>query len=123
MPIMSQRFADRLAALGLLADPRGRAPLQRLRADGEVEEVAAIIAADLKRQGAAICVNAEAWSACGRPARLLIFVSPQWTPDSALADAADGLTLPWKVLVKEDAQGAVWIHWQDPGEAPSARAA
>ncbi|MGG7568037.1 hypothetical protein ACQ5SO_17945 [Rhodovulum sp. DZ06] len=120
---MSQRFAERLAALGLLADPRARAPMHRLRAAGTVEEVSARLAGDLERQGAAICVNAEAWSACGRPARLLVFVSSHWTPRAALADAADGLTLPWKVLVKEDAEGAVWIQWQDPGEAPSARAA
>lgn len=124
MPL-AMTFARRLAELGVLAEPlspRAGAP-RRLPAALPVAETAKRIERGLKEDGAAICVNAEAWAAGGRAARLLLFVSPVLTPPAAAADLQDGLALPWKVLVQEDPEGRVWILWQDPGEAPYAQAA
>ena len=121
----SASFARRLSALGLASefDAARGAPLRRLRAALPAPETAARIAAAMEAEGAVICVNSEAWAAGGRPARLLVFVSPDLTPPDSVEDLAHGLTLPWKVLVQEDAAGAVWIVWQDPGQIPSAKAA
>lgn len=124
MPL-AMTFARRLAELGVLAEPvapRAAAP-RRLPAALSVAETAKRIARGLKEDGAAICVNTEAWAAGGRAARLLLFVSPALAAASEAADMEDGLALPWKVLVQEDAEGRVWILWQDPGEAPYAQAA
>lgn len=107
----SSTFADRLAALGLLRSPPPdpRDPRRRLRSACSVDRTAAVLADGLKAEGAAICVNTPAWSECGRPGRLMLFVSPDGGPDREL-----GLCLPWKALVQEDQAGDVWILWQDP---------
>lgn len=113
-------FPDRLARLGLVqaAAAGAQKASRRLRSALSVEETARTLAAGLRAQGAAICVDTPAWSECGRPGRLLLFVTPGCGPD-----AADGLQLPGKALVQEDAEGAVWITWQDPWENPGRAAA
>ena len=99
------------------------APLPEAERAAAAWAEAAALLARMEAEGAVICVNSEAWAAGGRPARLLVFVSPDLTPPDSVEDLAHGLTLPWKVLVQEDAAGAVWIVWQDPGQIPSAKAA
>lgn len=48
------------------------------------------------------------------PTRLLIFGNPKAGTPVMLAAPSSAIDLPLKLLVWEDAEGAVWISWNDP---------
>lgn len=48
--------------------------------------------------------------------QLLIFGNPKLGTPAIQADARAGLFLPLKVLAYEDAQGKVWLVYEDPAE-------
>lgn len=48
------------------------------------------------------------------PTRLLIFGNPKAGTPVMLAAPSSAIDLPLKLLVWEDAAGAVWISWNDP---------
>ncbi|MFV1600695.1 MULTISPECIES: DUF302 domain-containing protein [unclassified Phaeobacter] len=49
-------------------------------------------------------------------AQLLIFGNPQLGTPAMQADMRAGLFLPLKVLVHEDAEGQVWLTYENPSE-------
>ncbi|WP_411351158.1 DUF302 domain-containing protein [Leisingera aquaemixtae] len=51
-----------------------------------------------------------------RPSQLLIFGNPKLGTPAMQADMRAGLYLPLKVLAYEDADGQVWLTYQDPAE-------
>ena len=48
------------------------------------------------------------------PTKLLIFGNPKGGTPLMLAAPSTAIDLPLKILVAEDAQGKVWISWNDP---------
>lgn len=50
------------------------------------------------------------------PAELLIFGNPQLGTQAMQADITAGLLLPMRALAYEDADGRVWLTWQEPAE-------
>jgi uncharacterized protein (DUF302 family) len=48
------------------------------------------------------------------PTKLLIFGNPKAGTPVMLAAPSAALDLPLKILVAEDAQGKVWLSWNDP---------
>ena len=50
------------------------------------------------------------------PSQLLIFGNPKLGTPAMQADMKAGLYLPLKVLAFEDAEGQVWLTYQDPAE-------
>jgi uncharacterized protein (DUF302 family) len=50
-----------------------------------------------------------------RPTKLLIFGSPAAGTPVMQAAPSIAIDLPLKILVSEDAQGAVWLSWNSPG--------
>jgi uncharacterized protein (DUF302 family) len=48
------------------------------------------------------------------PTRVLIFGNPKGGTPLMLAAPSTAIDLPLKILVAEDAQGKVWISWNDP---------
>jgi uncharacterized protein (DUF302 family) len=50
-----------------------------------------------------------------RPTKLLIFGSPAAGTPVMQAAPSIAIDLPLKILVWEDAQGAVWLSWNSPG--------
>jgi len=50
------------------------------------------------------------------PSQLLIFGNPKLGTPAMQADMRAGLYLPLKVLAYEDADGQVWLTYQDPAE-------
>lgn len=50
------------------------------------------------------------------PAELLIFGNPKLGTPAMQADITAGLLLPMRALAYEDAEGQVWLTWQEPAE-------
>lgn len=50
------------------------------------------------------------------PAQVLVFGNPQLGTPVMQADPLAGLYLPMRVLVYEDAEGKVWLAYQEPDE-------
>ena len=50
-----------------------------------------------------------------RPARLLLFGNPKAGTPLMLASPETAIDLPLKILVREDAEGKVWISYNSPG--------
>ena len=48
------------------------------------------------------------------PTKVLIFGNPKGGTPLMLAAPSTAIDLPLKILVAEDAQGKVWISWNDP---------
>jgi uncharacterized protein (DUF302 family) len=48
------------------------------------------------------------------PTKLLIFGNPKGGTPIMLAAPSAALDLPLKILVSEDAEGKVWLSWNDP---------
>src|SRR6056297_833142 len=71
----------------------------------------------------ALCLAAPgAWAGPGdivtlqaARAQLLIFGNPMLGTPAMQDDALAGVFLPLRVLVHEDAQGRVWLAYEDPG--------
>lgn len=50
------------------------------------------------------------------PSQLLIFGNPKLGTPAMQADARAGLFLPLKVLIYQDAEGKVWLSYEDPAQ-------
>jgi uncharacterized protein (DUF302 family) len=48
------------------------------------------------------------------PTKVLIFGNPKGGTPLMLAATSTAIDLPLKILVAEDAQGKVWLSWNDP---------
>lgn len=94
----------------------------KVRADGTVPEVAtrlvvaveeagALVFARVDHAGAAMTVGMDL-----RPMELVIFGNPRLGTPAIQAAPMAGLMLPLRVMVYEDADGAVWLAYQEPSE-------
>jgi uncharacterized protein (DUF302 family) len=100
-----------------MADPPGmiihRSPhdalktLRRLRA--AIERAGLTVFADVDHRENAIEVGLEL-----RPTRLLIFGDPRWGTRLMQRGQTAAIDLPLKILIWEDAEGAVWLAYNDP---------
>ncbi len=85
-----------------------------------VDETVAKLEATLREKGiklfAVIDHSGEAASAGLKmpPTKLLIFGNPKGGTPLMLAAPSTALDLPLKILVAEDAEGKVWLSWNDP---------
>lgn len=85
-----------------------------------VEETVAKLEAMLREKGiklfAIVDHSGEAASAGLKmpPTKLLIFGNPKGGTPLMLAAPSTALDLPLKILVAEDAEGKVWLSWNDP---------
>lgn len=94
----------------------------KVKAGGDVAATMDALEAVVKGAGATVFARVDhAAGAAGvdmelAPSQLLVFGNPRLgTP--AMQDAAlAGLFLPLKVLAYEDAEGQVWLAYEDPGE-------
>ena len=107
-----------LAAPGAWAGPGDIVTLQAAR-----EVPATMDALEAAVTGAGATVFARVDHAAGAagvdmqlaPAQLLIFGNPMLGTPAMQDEALAGVFLPLRVLVYEDAQGRVWLAYEDPG--------
>ncbi|MFN3210463.1 MAG: DUF302 domain-containing protein [Roseovarius sp.] len=111
------------AALMLLAAPAlADDDLVKVRANADVATT--MDALETAVEGAGATVFARVDHAAGAeeagmqisPSQVLIFGNPKLGTPAMQADPLAGLFLPMKVLVYEDADGQVWMVYEDPEE-------
>ncbi|MGK7652202.1 DUF302 domain-containing protein [Roseovarius sp. B08] len=108
-----------LAALSFLAGPAlADDDLTKVEASSDVastmdalEEAGATVFARVDHAGGAEGVGMEL-----APSQVLIFGNPKLGTPAMQDDPLAGLYLPMKVLVYEDADGQVWLAYEDPEE-------
>ena len=81
------------------------------RLETAVENAGATVFARVDHAKGAASVDMEL-----RPAELLIFGNPRLGTPAMQDDITAGLLLPLRVLAYEDADGQVWLTWQEPDE-------
>lgn len=96
--------------------------LMKVKAGGDVAATMDALQAAVKGVGATIFARVDhAGGAEGvgmelAPSQVLIFGNPKLGTPAMQDDPLAGLFLPMKVLVYEDAEGQVWLTYQDPEE-------
>jgi len=109
------------AAFGGLAGP-GMASddIVTVAAAGDVAATADALEAAVEGAGATIFARVDHAAGAARvdmelaPAELLIFGNPKLGTPAMQDDPRAGLFLPLRVLVYEDADGQVWLAYEDP---------
>lgn len=115
------RIAIALTA-GLLSTPALASDVIRLAATGSVAEVMDRLEAAVTEAGATVFARVDHGAGAARvgmalgAAELLVFGNPALGTPAMQADPLAGLYLPLKVLVYEDAGGAVWLAYEPPAE-------
>lgn len=109
------------AALAIvMAWPAQAGEVVRVKAEGNVEAVADALAAAVTAAGAMVAARIDhSGAAAGvgldlRPEQLVIFGNPRLGTPAMQDDALAGLYLPLRVLVYQDADGQVWLAYEDP---------
>jgi uncharacterized protein (DUF302 family) len=103
--------------IGVEAMPQGIVTSQ---SNHSVDETVAKLESLLKEKGIKLFIivdhSGEAASAGLKmpPTKLLIFGNPKGGTPLMLAAPSTALDLPLKILVAEDAEGKVWLSWNDP---------
>lgn len=98
------------AAGGLVTVPSSRAVAETMdRLQGAVEANGMKVFARIDHAAGATQVGAEL-----RPTQLLIFGNPQGGTPLMQCQQSVGIDLPLKALVWEDADGKVWLGYNDP---------
>ncbi|MGR3759857.1 DUF302 domain-containing protein [Roseobacteraceae bacterium NS-SX3] len=98
------------------------AELVKVQSQKPVAETADALQAAVEKAGATVfarvdhAAGAETEGMELKPAQLLIFGNPKLGTPAMQADMRAGLYLPLKVLAYEDAEGQVWLAYEDPAE-------
>jgi uncharacterized protein (DUF302 family) len=96
--------------------------LMKVKSDGNVAATMDALQAAVKGAGATVFARVDhAGGAEGvgmelAPSQVLIFGNPKLGTPAMQDNPLAGLFLPMKVLVYEDAEGQVWLAYQDPEE-------
>lgn len=107
------------AALAVLSTP-GLADLVVVPATGNVDETMDALVAAVDGAGATVFARVDhAKGAEGvgdelKPTQMLVFGNPALGTPAMQDDPRAGLFLPLRVLVHEDADGNVWLTYEDP---------
>ncbi len=116
-----KRIAIALTA-ALWAVPALSEEVTRVAATGSVAEVMDRLEAAVNGAGATVFARVDHGAGAesvGTPigaSQLLIFGNPALGTPAMQADPLAGLYLPLKVLAYEDAEGAVWLVYEEPAE-------
>ncbi len=112
-----------LAALTFLASPAlADDDLMKVQASGDVTGTMDALEAAVEGAGATVFArvdHAKGAQDAGMelaPSQVLIFGNPKLGTPAMQDDPLAGLYLPMKVLVYEDANGQVWLAYEDPEE-------
>ncbi|MGK7754396.1 MULTISPECIES: DUF302 domain-containing protein [unclassified Roseovarius] len=112
-----------LAALSFLASPAvADDDLTKVEASSDVASTMDALEAAVKEAGATVFARVDhAGGADGvgmelAPSQVLIFGNPKLGTPAMQDDPLAGLYLPMKVLVYEDADGQVWLAYENPEE-------
>lgn len=107
----------------LWAAPALAADLTRVAATGGVAEVMDRLEAAVTGAGATVFARVDHAAGAASvgmdlaPAQLLIFGNPALGTLAMQADPLAGLYLPLRVLAYEDADGAVWLAYEEPADS------
>jgi len=110
------------AVLGLLVQPAWAADhIVKVKSGADVNSTTDALEAAVTGAGATVFARvdhaggAESAGMDLAPSQLLVFGNPKLGTPAMQDDALAGLYLPLKVLVYEDADGQVWLAYEDPG--------
>lgn len=107
---------------GALAMPASARELTRIAATGSVSEVMDRLETAVTEAGATVFARVDHGAGAEMvqmpmgASELLIFGNPTLGTPVMQADPLAGLYLPLKVLAYEDADGAVWLVYEEPAE-------
>ncbi|MDD9724701.1 DUF302 domain-containing protein [Roseovarius sp. SK2] len=112
-----------LAALTFMASPAlADDDLMKVQASGDVASTMDALKAAVEGAGAKVFARVDHASGAEgvgmelAPSQVLIFGNPKLGTPAMQDDPLAGLYLPMKVLVYEDANGQVWLAYEDPEE-------
>lgn len=112
-----------LAALTFMASPAlADDDLMKVQASGDVASTMDALKAAVEGAGAKVFARVDHASGVEgvgmelAPSQVLIFGNPKLGTPAMQDDPLAGLYLPMKVLVYEDANGQVWLAYEDPEE-------
>ena len=94
----------------------------KVKANGDVASTMDALEAAVKGAGARVFARIDHAGGAEKaglelaPSQVLIFGNPKLGTPAMQADPLAGLFLPMKVLVYEDADGQVWVTYEDPAE-------
>ena len=94
----------------------------KVNANGDVASTMDALEAAVKGAGARVFARIDHAGGAEKaglelaPSQVLIFGNPKLGTPAMQADPLAGLFLPMKVLVYEDADGQVWVTYEDPAE-------
>ncbi|MHA6325148.1 DUF302 domain-containing protein [Roseivivax sp. CAU 1753] len=116
--------AARLAAISLIALTAGSAQADYIRTQSahSVEITIDKLETAVKNAGASIFARVDHAGGAAKvdmalaPAELLIFGNPKLGTPAMQDDIRAGTLLPLRVLAYEDADGQVWVTYQDPSD-------
>lgn len=108
-----------IAALPALASDDD---IVKVKASGDVATTMDALEAAVTGAGATVFARVDHGGGAAKvgmelaPAQLLVFGNPKLGTPALQDDILAGLYLPLRVLVYEDAEGQVWLAYEDPGE-------
>ncbi|SLN61635.1 camphor resistance protein CrcB [Roseovarius albus] len=113
-----------LMAAGLLAIPAivSAGDVQRVQSASDVAGTMDALEAAVTGAGATVFARVDHAGGAQKvgqelaPSELLIFGNPKLGTPAMQDDPLAGLYLPLKVLVYQDAEGQVWLNYEDPGK-------
>jgi uncharacterized protein (DUF302 family) len=113
-----------LLAAGLMAIPAivSAGDVQRVQSASDVTGTMDALEAAVTGAGATVFARVDHAGGAQKvgqelaPSQLLIFGNPKLGTPAMQDDPLAGLFLPLKVLVYEDAEGQVWLSYEDPGK-------
>ncbi|MFS4582599.1 DUF302 domain-containing protein [Phaeobacter sp. C3_T13_0] len=117
--LKSLALAGAIAAMSVLP---AAAELMKIPSQKPVAETMDALQAAVERAGATVFARIDHAAGAQKvdlelgDAELLIFGNPKLGTPAMQADPRAGLYLPLKVLAYEDADGQVWLTYEDPAE-------
>jgi uncharacterized protein (DUF302 family) len=119
---MKQIF--KAVAFGLAMIPTaGLAEIVKVKASGDVPATMDALVAAVEGAGATVFARIDHAGGAMKagmelaPEQLLLFGNPKLGTPAMQDDPLAGLHLPLRVLVYQDAEGQVWLAYEDPGKA------
>ncbi len=111
-----------LMAAGLIAIPAivGAGEIQRVKSSSDVTGTMDALESAVTGAGATVFARVDHAGGAQKvgqelaPSQLLIFGNPKLGTPAMQDDPLAGLFLPLKVLVYQDAEGQVWLSYEDP---------
>jgi uncharacterized protein (DUF302 family) len=120
--VMKVFCAAVLAALSVFAPAAWAEDVIKVKAGADVSTTMDALQSVVEGAGATVFARVDHRAGAEKvdlelaPAQLLIFGNPKLGTPAMQDDALAGLFLPLKVLVYEDAEGQVWLAYDDPAK-------